>query len=439
MHTSSSFISSNSSVNWSRTSSQVLSEHSDGIAAVSISEEGNCIASCAGGVVRIWDTDEAKLIGEIGESTDMFYAVGISLDGSKVAAAGINKKVLLWDVESGQLEQTLKGHEYWIQSVAFSSSGSKLVSACEKSVRIWNVKTGEVFRVLEDTATGIRVPLFSEVYSARPVAFSPDGIHVAAGGTDKLVKVWNILNRYGALVLKGHTDRIASATFSLDGKLLLSGSWDGTIKAWNWRVSDLPILTLSSSTTPRAIAISPDGNLVASTSKKNVSLWSTNKKEVVAKLEGHTRDVECIAFLPDGNGLVSGSEDKTLRIWRAQVNQSSPLSPYPSPITGSRGITGDPGPSSARTVERWNQFVPLNKQFTGEYRRSTTEPRAHGGFSSVWICDAMLTDNTMQNVALKELRVRSTRIASDNSEDLNNSLLKVGVLSDMLCRSGVDT
>ncbi|KAG8947233.1 hypothetical protein FRC03_001146 [Tulasnella sp. 419] len=309
-------------VNWSSPLHRVLTGHSNGINSVSITGDGSRIASCAESVVRIWDTESATLIRELAASKDKFYTADITWDGSRIAAAGLNKKIVVWNTQAGQLILKIKGHTYWIQSIAFSRDGTKLVSGCEKSVRVWDANTGEELRLLEDTASGIRVPLFSEMYTARSVTFSSDNVHVASGGTDKLVKVWNVTSGYCAAVLKGHTDWIASVAFSADEKKVLSGSWDDTIRIWDWTAGTC-ILTFHSSATARAITVTRDGTLAASPSRNDIVLWRIDTGVIVHRLEGHTRSVKRVAFLPDGTGLVSGSDDKTLRIWKARINQVS--------------------------------------------------------------------------------------------------------------------
>ncbi|KAG8921283.1 hypothetical protein FRC02_000332 [Tulasnella sp. 418] len=309
-------------VNWSSPLHRVLTGHSNGINSVSITGDGSRIASCAESVVRIWDTESATLIRELAASKDKFYTADITWDGSRIAAAGLNKKIVVWNTQAGQLILKIKGHTYWIQSIAFSRDGTKLVSGCEKSVRVWDANTGEELRLLEDTASGIRVPLFSEMYTARSVTFSSDNVHVASGGTDKLVKVWNVTSGYCAAVLKGHTDWIASVAFSADEKKVLSGSWDDTIRIWDWTAGTC-ILTFHSSATARAITVTRDGTLAASPSRNDIVLWRIDTGVIVHRLEGHTRPVKRVAFLPDGTGLVSGSDDKTLRIWKARINQVS--------------------------------------------------------------------------------------------------------------------
>ncbi|KAG8938455.1 hypothetical protein FRC03_007231, partial [Tulasnella sp. 419] len=346
---------SSSSIDNSNPSFRVLGGHSEGVSAIAISGDGTRVASCAQGVVRIWKTESDTLEREIVVSKNTLYAIDISSDGRKVIAGGIQKKIFVWDMGSGELLLTIKGHKYWIQALAISRDGNKIVSGCAKSVRLWDADQGEALHVLEDIASGLRVPLFSELFTARSVVFSPDDAHVATGGTDKLVKLWKIAGKHQPVVLRGHTNWVSSVVFSSDGEELISGSWDITTRIWNWKERTCIQVFKDAAAAICSVSISFDGKLVAAASKGEIVLW--NRSGTVERSRRHTRDVKAIAFLPKGNELVSASEDKTLRIWDIGVNRAdsndvqdlkasgpgdeveshSPLNPtYHSPIPSSR-------------------------------------------------------------------------------------------------------
>jgi WD40 repeat protein len=108
--------------------------------------------------------------------------VQFSPDGSKLASASDDKKVMVWNPSTGAHLHTLEGHLSWVKAVQFSPDGSKLVSASsDKKVMVWNPSTGTHLHTLEG---------HSDEVSA--VQFSPDGSKLASASYDKKVMVWDL-------------------------------------------------------------------------------------------------------------------------------------------------------------------------------------------------------------------------------------------------------
>jgi WD40 repeat protein len=122
--------------------------------------------------------------------------------------------------------------------------------------------------------------------------------------------------RLTVCTLSGHRHYVFSVAFSPDGKLLASGSWDGTIKLWD-TATGRELRTLSGYTGyVRSVAFSPDGKILASGSDDNtIKLWDVATWTELRTLSGHTGGVGSVAFSPDGRILASGSYDKTIKLW----------------------------------------------------------------------------------------------------------------------------
>ncbi|KAL0232860.1 hypothetical protein GEMRC1_011607 [Eukaryota sp. GEM-RC1] len=105
-------------------------------------------------------------------------------DNRYLVSGGDDGFVRLWDVEKQSLIAALEGHKSWILSVAFSPSGTLMLStSADESIRLWDARTSRPVRVLRGHA--------SVISSA---VFSADGTLLASAGGDGLVRVWDVLS-----------------------------------------------------------------------------------------------------------------------------------------------------------------------------------------------------------------------------------------------------
>ncbi len=155
------------------------------------------------------------------------------------------------------------------------------------------------------------------------VAFSPDGELLASGsgssdGRDTTVRLWERRSQQQVGTLEGHRRRVNSVAFSPDGTLA-SGSW-GDIKLWD--VAARKVIATFKGAPP--MAFSRDGALLAFYSLKEeaptIMLSDVRTQEPIAILRGHTRQINAVAFSPDGTTFASGSgtsrdSEVTVRLW----------------------------------------------------------------------------------------------------------------------------
>ena len=154
------------------------------------------------------------------------------------------------------------------------------------------------------------------------VTLSPNGKFIATGGTDYIIRIWDIKGNL-IRIFKGHSGEIWNVRFSPDGKTLASSSRDGTIKFWN--VEDgkfLKTILAHNNTWVRSISYSPDGKIIASSGSKGwVKLWNVADGKLIQRIPAHRKPIRWVTYVkfsPDGKSLASTSTDKTVKLWQVE-------------------------------------------------------------------------------------------------------------------------
>jgi WD40 repeat protein len=148
------------------------------------------------------------------------------------------------------------------------------------------------------------------------VAFSPDGKSIVSGSADNTLRLWDAETRQPiGEPLKGHTRMVEGVAFSPDGKRIVSGSADNTLRLWDAQTGKPIGEPLRSHTAAIAVAFSPDGNKIVFASRDKTSVWDV-KTRIVTTLLGGTAAVLGVAFTNSSKErIVYASEDGAVRVW----------------------------------------------------------------------------------------------------------------------------
>lgn len=301
-------------------------KHPDAVLAMQLVPGSNAlVTSCADHTIRVWNTAEARVTLTLGPFAGDAYSLSVTEDGQRLLVANSDQRTVhLWDLSTGKEIQSpqpdgqlgplvdLKQHGGLLWAAAVVPGSDDIVTVGGSEARLWDVKTGQ-------EKMG-----FSPHGAVASASFSPDGKMIVTGSWDNSAKVWD--TQTGQVIRKlegGHTSFINTATFSPDGQTILTASDDGTAKLWSVETGTVMRSLVGHTDRVRSAAYSENGEFIVTTSSDMTArLWVARTGEFVREFRGHEFAVLCAGFSKDGQWLVTGGEDKSTRIWNVATGEA---------------------------------------------------------------------------------------------------------------------
>lgn len=335
---------------WDSSTGYLLRTHqgyTNAINAVTLSPDGQTLVSGnADGTLCHWQ----RMVRNVGQllpaHAGSVQAALFHPDGRLLASGGSDRIIHLWQMVDGQLTlaQTFYGHRDGILHLAFSPSGHLLASSSlDRTVRLWDTATGECRQLFRSSNRLVHA-----------LAFSPDGQSLVSGSDDGQIYRWPLTDESADGQAEISTDGVQPLTtlpggcstlaFSADGETLAGAGPDHMIFLWRADDGD-PLLTLKTpvNSTVYAVAFRPHQapqtpQLASSSGTGALCFWSIDLANRLHHLNymrnEHRGSVRSIHFTADGETLLSGSADETIKLWAVETGKCLTTLPLQQPYAG---------------------------------------------------------------------------------------------------------
>ena len=206
----------------------------------------------ANGVLEFWNPRTRDLSASWQATSEIIRWIISSPDG-KLVAVLTDSSIEIWDLENRTMDQQLEGSSKTHWTGAFSPDGALFASGGnDRKVIVWQVETGKRVQELQ----------FDQPDSVRSVAFSPNGILLAAGSSDtNVVEFWETNSWKSQGEFEGHIQGISSIEFSPDSRTFATSSIDRTVTLWHLETQQ-ELLTLSFEGPVRKVEFTSDGRFM---------------------------------------------------------------------------------------------------------------------------------------------------------------------------------
>lgn len=321
-----------------------LPGHRSDVRALALSSNDEMLVSTSNGLIKVWNVRTLSVIRTIqsGYGLCVAYAPG----DRHIVVGTKTGKLEFYDLQSARLLESIDAHTAPIWSIQLAPDGTSFVTAsADKRLKFWSFDVAEVTQEGNDSdssdgesegkgkaskkslmtsrrLTVSHVKTFDLSDDALACKFSKDGKYLAVSLLDSTVKVFVVDSMKVYHTLYGHKLPVMSLDISDDGQIIVTGSADKNIRIWGMDFGDCHKSIFAHADSVMGLVFVPQTHYFFSVGKDGVlKYWDADKFEHVLSLEGHQAETWALAVSTDGDFVVTGSHDRSLRIWERTDDQ----------------------------------------------------------------------------------------------------------------------
>lgn len=257
--------------------------------------------------------------------TDKVTCVTNGFDEDTIISASDDKTIKIWSLRTGQCLHTFTGHTSSVKCLSrsddllASGSGGGIIKS-DDTVRIWSLKDKKCLNIFSGHKARINSVDLNSKY----------GIVISGSGngfnSEQVVRVWSLKDEKCIANLIGHNHWVNTVALSNDAKIIVSGGYDKILRVWSLEDNECVKKLNDSNSHCNSIII--DGDMIISAhgsgdlfSEDAIKIWSIQSEKCLRKFEGHKSKVTSLSLSVDKQILVSGSLDKTVRVWSMKTGE----------------------------------------------------------------------------------------------------------------------
>jgi WD40 repeat protein len=238
--------------------------------------------------------------------------------GRYAATAGLDRKICVWSTADGALVRSMSDQPKQISVLSFTPDGYSLVSGdVGGRLRMWRPTPSNPKKGPEDPRQ-LR-ELAGHTADVNFLAFGwrkgkKREYVMASSSVDRTVRIWDMRTGEERLRLVGHADSVGDLAFSPDGRLLASCGLDRTVKVWDPHRERTQLCLDAGLGWLESMALSSDGQRIYAGGQLGAAAWDTAKGEELLRVPGAEPAARVLALSPDGRMLATGGGDSKVRV-----------------------------------------------------------------------------------------------------------------------------